>query len=152
MNQVRNFCNRLRKQRNKSREEKRRVRELRLSLPDADTLDDAALSDHLWRALEQLASMQVVMLHTDHLSDRDLYTRLAREVLQEKTWPTATCDACHVIDMAMGQSMSAIEDFFRYYADEQTRRHFATPSYGVRVPARKRPPYDRDRRLASLHE
>jgi hypothetical protein len=150
MSQIRSFCKRQRKQRRESQSGRDCVRALRLSLPDPETLDDGSLSERLWRALEQLARMQVVLLHTDHLSDRELYTRLGRDVLQERTWPTAGRNEVHMIDMAMGESRQALEDFLSYYADDQTRRYFVEQTCDISLPERKPLPFDRERRLASL--
>jgi hypothetical protein len=54
-------------------------------LPPQEMPADADLHDELWTVIEALASAGVYLLHTDHLTDRDLYARLYYRILDEPT-------------------------------------------------------------------
>lgn len=60
------------------------LRELGIEVPPAGTLDESALSSRLWQVIEGLARLNVYLVSTDHLSDRDLYDRLESRVLREE--------------------------------------------------------------------
>lgn len=60
------------------------LRELGIEVPPADTLDEAMLSARLWEVIEGLARLNVYLVSTDHLTDRELYDRLERRVLREE--------------------------------------------------------------------
>ena len=53
--------------------------ELKLPLPDS--LDDSALSKLLWETIRMLYSQKIALDFTDHLSDRQLYCLLMRDIL-----------------------------------------------------------------------
>ncbi len=52
-----------------------------LQIPHPDTLSERNLSNVMWDALERLAEQQIYLECTDHLSDRQLYTVLYRDIL-----------------------------------------------------------------------
>jgi hypothetical protein len=52
-----------------------------LVLPAPDSLNDAQLRDALWGAIHKLFSRRVVLDFTDHLSDRQLYCLIYRDIL-----------------------------------------------------------------------
>lgn len=52
-----------------------------LTLPRPDTLDDDALAKLLDGAIDRLFSVRVVLEMTEHLSDRELYTLIYRDIL-----------------------------------------------------------------------
>jgi hypothetical protein len=54
-------------------------------LPPQEMPADADLHDELWTVLEGLAAAGVYLVHTDHLTDRDLYARLYYRILDEPT-------------------------------------------------------------------
>src|SRR5438874_2108591 len=47
-----------------------------IALPPPEEMDDETLKAKLWEMIEKLASMRVFIHATNHLSDRELYTRL----------------------------------------------------------------------------
>ena len=150
MRLIKSLNHRTRKTKRQGEMERQRVRDLRLSLPDPSTLDDAALHQELWRVLAELSHIKVALFHTDHLSDRELYTLLVSEILQEKTWPTGGRDTKHVIDLMAGSSYKAVKCFLRYYADEPTRSYFANHCPGLELPEQQPLPFERECRLAAL--
>jgi len=62
----------------------RQLEELGIEVPPASSLDDERLTERLWEVIEGLARLQTYLLGTDHLSDRELYDRLERQVLREQ--------------------------------------------------------------------
>lgn len=52
-----------------------------LELPHPDRVDPAQMHSLLWHVIDQLHSVRVVLECTDHLSDRQLYTMIYRDIL-----------------------------------------------------------------------
>lgn len=52
-----------------------------LTLPPVHALDDTDLRQSLWHLIERLFEMHVVLDFTDHLSDRELYALIRRDIL-----------------------------------------------------------------------
>jgi hypothetical protein len=119
-----------------------------VTLPPPEEVDDAQLTVTLWEAIHGLASLGMYLDSTDHLSDRELYTRLWTDVLREPTEldPDDHNAAWH-IDLMSGGSEEDIRLYLTYYADEDDRRRWAQdfPDYPMPDPAQ--PPFDRGRHL-----
>ena len=123
----------------------RELKSIGVPLPEPDGLDDVALHEALWRIIEGLASLRVFLDQTDHLSDRELYTQLLREILPEEM-PALDRDessAWHVDVLGYDKP----ELYLKYYADERTREAWRREFPDDPMPARQDPPYDRDSRL-----
>lgn len=116
-----------------------------VDLPEPDALDDAALHKALWRVINALASLQVFLHGTDHLSDRQLYTQLLREVLPEEmdALDGGEGSAWHVDVLGSHNT----ELYLKYYADEKTRAVWRKEYSDLHVPPREPLPYDRGRHL-----
>jgi hypothetical protein len=116
-----------------------------VELPEPDGLDDAGLHEALWRVIEGLARLRVFLDQTDHLSDRDLYTKLVRELLPEEM-PALDLDASAAwhIDV-LGDDNPEL--YLKYYADEETRAYWRMEFPDLFIPAGENPPHDRDRHL-----
>jgi len=121
---------------------------LGIALPAPDTLNDEALSEKLWEVIEGLAAMQHFLEETNHLSDRELYTLLLTDVLEEETKDMFmdADSACHIPLCGSGSD----EDnyvYLKYYADEKYREMWRKEFPGEPVPEHVDPAYDRDRFL-----
>jgi len=125
---------------------RRQLAELGVESPPGESLTDAGLCEHLHAIVEGLADLHTYLLHTDHLSDRELYERLTRNILDEPVHEI--CDGSggrEFIDLAGGASVGDRHDWLAYYASDDERSQLA--GQGEVVPERKPRPYDRDRTL-----
>jgi hypothetical protein len=116
-----------------------------VELPEPDGLDDVALHRALWIVIEGLAKLRVFLDSTDHLSDRELYAHLVRELLPEEM-PALGEDessAWHIDALGYGEP----ELYLKYYADDKTRESWRIDFPEDRIPAHEDPPYDRDSHL-----
>jgi hypothetical protein len=119
-----------------------------MELPAPEELDDSQLTAKLWEVIRGLAMLRVFLYSTDHLSDRELYEELWHEVLREESpdMPINENSACH-IDLVGRGSEEDNELYLRYYADEETRYHWAKDWPNDAMPEHEAPPYNRDRDL-----
>lgn len=58
--------------------------EPQLALQPACTLDDDRLHERLWQTIDTLYDKRIVLDFTDHLSDREFYTLIRRDILPAK--------------------------------------------------------------------
>ena len=70
-----------------------------VELPEPDDLNDAALRHALWTTIEGLAELGVFLHWTDHLSDRELYSRLVRSSCPKKCPRSMTTRTCRGTSM-----------------------------------------------------
>ena len=119
-----------------------------VSLPAPDELDDAQLSAKLWDVIHALAVYRVFLHHTDHLSDRELYTYLWEDQLREPMvlMPENSNYSCH-IDVIGSGSEEHMNLWLKYYADEVERQRWLEEWPEDPLPEPEKPLYDRDRRL-----
>lgn len=119
-----------------------------VELPDPDGLDDTASHAALWNVIEALGRLHVFLDQTDHLSDRELYTKLVREVLPEEmdAFDRDDDSAWH-IDLLGGGSLEDIALYLKYYADENTRQCWREEFPEETMAPHEDPPHDRDRDL-----
>jgi hypothetical protein len=117
-----------------------------LELPAPELMDDERLATKLWEVIEGLARLRVFLSQTDHLSDRELYESLWRDVLREaiKDLPLVAASAWH-IDLAGSGSDEDTDLYLKYYAGEGIRRQWAADFPDDEMPEHKEPPFDRDR-------
>ncbi len=119
-----------------------------ISLPPPGELADAELNAKLWEVINALALMGAYLVHTDHLSDRELYTLLWDDVLLEEMViqsPTVTL-VCH-IDLIGSGSEEDNNIYLKYYADEDDRTLWVKEFSDEPVLGREPLPFDRDRHL-----
>ncbi len=112
-----------------------------------DELRGPALEKELGRLIDALAVARVFLMHTDHLSDAELYTRLWNDVLDADApdFARTASDACHwdFADAGAGEEQL----WLMYYASEEQRQTWVHEFPDVKLPPRKNLPYRRDRRL-----
>ena len=115
-------------------------------IPPAE-LDDPNLHTKLQEVLRALGAIRCFVEHTDHLSDRELYTWLWSDGLREETpdlsqlggaWHMSPIGSCDEKDMAI---------FLKYYASEKERRRWKKDFPNDAVPPHFPLPYNRDRNL-----
>jgi hypothetical protein len=113
-----------------------------------DALDDDTLSVTLKELIERLSQLGAYVLHTNHLTDRELYDYLYREGLREEAvfFPENPSYA-YMIDLTGSGSDEDNEIYLKYYADEEHRRRWAHDWPDDPLPDREEPPFDRDRFL-----
>jgi hypothetical protein len=119
-----------------------------LEVPPPESLDDDALKIKLKEIIERMASVGSYLLHTNHLSDRNLYEYLYHEALREETvlFPENPSYA-YMIDLTGSGSEDDNQTYLKYYADEKYRRQWAHDWPDDRMPEHEEPPFDRDQFL-----
>jgi len=109
--------------------------------PRPDSLGDKDLHRILWEVIHKLFDQRIVLDFTDHLTDRDLYCLIFRDILpaREKKldWPN---NYLHWDCTGPG---SDPEIWLRYYATEDDREHWAR-TYRQPLPPMAPPPFPRD--------
>lgn len=119
-----------------------------VALPAPDSLNDQELTAKLWEVIHKLALLRVFIEQTDHLSDRELYTHLWSDSLQEETkFLPPSPDSAYHIQLLGGWSQEDTQLYLKYYADEDWRRDWHKDWPDDPIPAHEDPPYDRDRLL-----
>jgi len=113
--------------------------ELRPPRPEA--LSDKDLHHILWEVIHKLFDQRIVLDFTDHLTDRDLYCLIFRDILpaREKKldWPN------NYLHWDCTGPSSDPEVWLRYYATEEERQGWAE-TYRQPLPPAAPPPYPRD--------
>lgn len=119
-----------------------------IALPHPDTLNDAEIAQKVWEVIEGLAAMRIFLHQTDHLSDRELYAALWRDILRDSIWysPDDPFSATH-IDLLGGGSDEDHETWLRYYADDAEREQWKRELADEVIPPHVDPPYRRDAML-----
>ncbi|OHB72947.1 MAG: hypothetical protein A2V70_00145 [Planctomycetes bacterium RBG_13_63_9] len=113
--------------------------ELRPPRPDA--LGDEDVHHILWDVIRKLYARRIVLDFTDHLSDRQLYCMIVRDILPSREkkldWPSSYL---HWDCTGINGNPDA---WLRYYATEEEREDWAQ-TYRQPLPPAGRPPYPRD--------
>jgi hypothetical protein len=112
-----------------------------LNLPAASLLDDERLRKLLWDAIDGLFDRRVVLDFTDHLSDRELYSLIRRDILPAPVKRVELPDNYFHWDCSAsdGDDLSV---WLTYYASDEERREWADDE-GRSPPPRRIPPYPR---------
>ena len=119
-----------------------------LEVPAPETLDDDALKIKLKEIIDRMASVGAYVLHTNHLSDRNLYNYLYHDALREETvlFPENPSYA-YMIDLTGSGGEEDNATYLKYYADEEYRRQWAHDWPDDPIPEHEEQPFDRDRFL-----
>lgn len=112
------------------------------------TLDDFQLRGRLWEFIYALAGCRFYMCHSNHISDRELYTWLHDEWLKEDV-PDIPPEADWNCRMDMTDFDNGTDPiiWLQYFATEEQRLEFAMEHNLKSIPAHEDPPFDRDRWL-----
>ncbi len=118
-----------------------------LQLPSPDTLDEARLSQLLRETIHRLFEKRIVLDFTDHLSDRQLYTLIYRDILpaHEKKIDSSR----HFLHWDCANVSDDPETWLRYYASEEDRENWSLET-GESPPEPAQPPYCRNLPRAPL--
>lgn len=115
-------------------------------LPNPDDLPDAEVSSTLWQVIHGLARLRVFLKWTDHLSDKELYSVLWHDVLQEEVRVlSADSRGDEYVDVPGADPENRL--YLKYYAGDKERAWWLEDFPDYEMPAHEDPPYDRDRRL-----
>ncbi len=111
-----------------------------LTLPRPETLDDPTLARRLWDVINRLYDKRIVLDFTDHLSDRQLYCVILRDILPS---PEKKIDLprnflhWHCLD-----DNSDPDIWLRYYASPEERAAWSSET-GLPLPPSQPPPFPR---------
>lgn len=111
-----------------------------LILPSPESLSPAELHRLLWDTLERLYEMRVIVEFTDHLSDRQLYCVIYRDILPSPEKMLESRKSFlhwHCLDPD-----EDVDIWLRYYASPRERSEWVRETNGELPPA-ERPPYPR---------
>jgi hypothetical protein len=111
-----------------------------LVLPPPDSLDDAQLHQILWDTVHRLYQKRIVLEFTDHLSDRELYCILYRDILpsaEKKIDLHRNYLHWHCLD-----DREDTDTWLRFYASDMERDDWARIT-GKELPPSQIPPYRR---------
>ncbi|MFN2531989.1 MAG: hypothetical protein ABR555_11895 [Pyrinomonadaceae bacterium] len=119
-----------------------------LAIPAPANLDDENLQEKLMQIIQRMASLGAYLLHTDHLSDRQLYQELYENSLREEAvlFPENP-SYVFMLDLTGSGSEEDNQIYLKYYADEEHRRSWAADWPDDPMPKHENPPFDRDRHL-----
>ncbi|HEY8227170.1 MAG TPA: hypothetical protein VIG25_17985 [Pyrinomonadaceae bacterium] len=116
--------------------------------PAPADVPERELWPRLKEIIEAMASLGAYLLHTNHLSDRQLYGYLYTEGLREEAvlFPENPSYA-YMIDLTGSGSEEDNQTYLRYYADEDHRNQWRHDWPEDPMPEHEDPPFDRDRHL-----
>ncbi len=119
-----------------------------LEITSPTELPDDLVVRKLNEIIEKMASLGAYLLHTNHLSDRELYDYLYNDGLREEAvlFPENPSYA-YMIDLTGSGSEEDNEIYLKYYADEEHRQQWAIDWPDDVIPDHVDPPFDRDRHL-----
>ena len=111
-----------------------------LKLPRPDALDEHQLHQTLWDTIGMLFEKQVILEFTDHLTDRQLYCLIYRDILPSSEKKINLSDSYLHWDCVDAGGDPAT--WLRYYASEEERRSWAQET-DQPLPPSESPPYPR---------
>jgi hypothetical protein len=119
-----------------------------LNLPVPSSLTDDDLTPKLKETIERMSSLGAYLLHTNHLSDRELYEYLYNDGLREEAvlFPENPSYA-YMIDLTGSGSEEDNQIYLKYYADAEHRIQWALDWPDDIIPDHENPPFDRDSHL-----
>lgn len=112
-----------------------------LKLPAHDKLSDDELHSALREVIDELYARRIVLEFTEHLSDRQLYCLICRDILpspEKKLDPPTAYLHWHCLDEVQDE-----EAWLRYYASREEREAWAE-QMGLPLPPASLPPFPRE--------
>lgn len=111
-----------------------------LLLPHPRQLGDEQLHELLWDTIHKLYSKRIVLDFTDHLSDRELYSLIYRDILPSHEKKIDASD--HYLHWDCADMGSNAETWLRYYASDEERQYWAETCHQP-LPPPEVPPFPR---------
>ena len=111
-----------------------------LVLPDHQSLTDEQLHQQLHQVIGQLYEKNILLVHTEHLSDRQLYCLILRDI-----FPAQEKKVVLPQRFVKWQCLDIVEDeesWLRFYASEEDRQAWADET-GLRLPPKESLPFRR---------
>src|SRR5688572_1890989 len=119
-----------------------------MQVPSPKTLDEPGLSVKLMEIIQRMSSLGAYLLHTNHLSDRELYQYLYDDALREEaTLFPENPGFAYMIDLTGSGSDEDNQTYLKYYADEEHRKQWAQDWPEDPLPDHEEPPFNRDKYL-----
>ncbi|HYB95794.1 MAG TPA: hypothetical protein VEC39_12520 [Vicinamibacterales bacterium] len=116
-----------------------------IEIPAPESLTDEALHTKLWGIIHGLARLHAFLSCTDHLSDRELYTKLYHETLRVEE--PAVDEIGFTTHISLCTAGDGDDLYMKYYANDHFRESCRRDYPDEPLPPHEDPPYDRDRRL-----
>lgn len=115
------------------------------ALRPPESIDDGEIRGELWRLIWTMAILRLLLEHTDHLSDRELYAHLLGEALAQPVvmMPDNPHFGYH-LDLVEAETEENEQLYLRYYADPETRERWAREFPATEIPPSEPCPYRRD--------
>lgn len=127
---------------------RRQLSEIGVEVTASEELADDELTIKLREIVDALGRLSIYLLHTDHLSDRQLYQRLERDILDEEVRDLpADGVAREFIDLCMPETDEDWATYREMYEFRQEVGDRAVSTADASPSARCQPPFDRDRTL-----
>ena len=111
-----------------------------LTLPHPDKLDDATLHHKLWTTIDRLYEKRIVLDFTDHLTDRQLYTLIFRDILPSPEKKIDNSSTYLHWDCSEAGGDESV--WLRFYASDADREAWSEETHGA-LPPKELPPYPR---------
>ncbi|MEL7499613.1 MAG: hypothetical protein AAFN77_18565 [Planctomycetota bacterium] len=111
-----------------------------LVLPNPRELNDSELKQQLHQVIGRLFEKNIVLVHTDHLSDRQLYGLIIRDILPAEEKKVVLSGK-----YLKWQCLDVVEDeesWLRFYATEEERQYWAFETE-LRLPPKEAIPFPR---------
>ncbi len=114
--------------------------EPRLVLEHHELLDDQMVRERVGWLISRLHEKNIVLEMTEHLSDRQLYCLIARDILPAQEKRVGLAES--VLRWQCLDPVSDEESWLRFYASDEERREWADET-GLRLPPKERLPFSR---------
>ncbi len=111
-----------------------------LQLPPLEAISDQQVHDLLWETVQKLFEKRIVLELTDHLSDRQLYRVLQRDILP--SYEKLLDVPGNYLHWQCLDTELEDETWLKYYASPGERRQWAEET-GLSLPPSLPPPYAR---------